>query len=174
MTPSDVKATLSFSDGSPSMELPIYKGTIGPEVIDIRKLVASHYRVVQAANVAAPTGAAVGAIEKALGAANVTKLLSLKADFNTLVVPYSCQLNYLSEHQTALLAANDALAKSPKQWQKWFYIDAIGMVLFIPFIFLTKGRWSPAKAKEDLDEREEAMARELKALQEKELTDQKS
>ena len=40
MTPSDVKATLSFSDGSPSMELPIYKGSIGPEVIDIRKLYA--------------------------------------------------------------------------------------------------------------------------------------
>ncbi len=38
MTPSDVKATLSFSDGSPSMEMPIYKGTIGPDVIDIRKL----------------------------------------------------------------------------------------------------------------------------------------
>ena len=30
MTPSDVKATLSFSDGSPSMELPIYKGTHRP------------------------------------------------------------------------------------------------------------------------------------------------
>src|SRR5207244_9532034 len=40
MTPSDVKATLSFSDGSPSMELPLYKGTIGPDVIDIRKLYA--------------------------------------------------------------------------------------------------------------------------------------
>ena len=38
MTPSDVKATLSFSDGSPSIELPVYKGTIGPDVIDIRKL----------------------------------------------------------------------------------------------------------------------------------------
>ncbi len=38
MTPSDVKATLSFSDGSPSMDLPIYKGTVGPDVIDIRKL----------------------------------------------------------------------------------------------------------------------------------------
>src|SRR6201989_1527262 len=38
MTPSDVKATLSFSDGSPRVELAIYKGTIGPEVIDIRKL----------------------------------------------------------------------------------------------------------------------------------------
>jgi len=35
---SDTKATLSFSDGSPSLELPIYKGTIGPDVIDIRKL----------------------------------------------------------------------------------------------------------------------------------------
>jgi citrate synthase len=40
MIPSDVKATLSFSDGSPSMELPIYKGSIGPDVIDIRKLYA--------------------------------------------------------------------------------------------------------------------------------------
>jgi citrate synthase len=40
MTPSDVKATLSFSDGSPTMDLPIYKGTIGPDVIDIRKLYA--------------------------------------------------------------------------------------------------------------------------------------
>ncbi len=38
MTPSDVKATLSFSDGSPSMDLPLYKGNIGPDVIDIRKL----------------------------------------------------------------------------------------------------------------------------------------
>ena len=38
MTPSDLKATLTFSDGSPSMDLPIYKGTIGPDVIDIRKL----------------------------------------------------------------------------------------------------------------------------------------
>ncbi len=41
MTPSDTKATLSFSDGSPSMELPIYKGSVGPDVLDIRKLYAS-------------------------------------------------------------------------------------------------------------------------------------
>ncbi|MDE2121371.1 MAG: citrate (Si)-synthase [Betaproteobacteria bacterium] len=38
MKPSDNKATLSFSDGSPSIELPIYQGSVGPEVIDIRKL----------------------------------------------------------------------------------------------------------------------------------------
>jgi citrate synthase len=38
MSQSDTKATLSFSDGTPSVEFPIYKGTIGPDVIDIRKL----------------------------------------------------------------------------------------------------------------------------------------
>jgi citrate synthase len=32
------KATLTFSDGSPSVEFPIYSGTVGPDVIDIRKL----------------------------------------------------------------------------------------------------------------------------------------
>ncbi|GAC1530051.1 MAG: citrate synthase [Ramlibacter sp.] len=36
----DTKASLSFSNGSPSVELPVYKGTIGPDVIDIRKLYA--------------------------------------------------------------------------------------------------------------------------------------
>jgi len=38
MNISDTKATMSFSDGSPSVDMPIYKGTIGPDVIDIRKL----------------------------------------------------------------------------------------------------------------------------------------
>lgn len=36
----DNKATLSFSNGSPSVELPVYKGSIGPDVVDIRKLYA--------------------------------------------------------------------------------------------------------------------------------------
>jgi len=38
MNISETKATLSFSDGSPSVDMPIYKGTVGPDVIDIRKL----------------------------------------------------------------------------------------------------------------------------------------
>jgi citrate synthase len=41
MNISDTKATLSFSDGSIApIEMPIYKGTVGPDVIDIRKLYA--------------------------------------------------------------------------------------------------------------------------------------
>jgi citrate synthase len=41
MNQSDAKATLTFSDGTPSIDFPIYKGSVGPEVIDIRKLYAS-------------------------------------------------------------------------------------------------------------------------------------
>jgi citrate synthase len=40
MNESEHKATLSFSDGTPSVEFPILKGSIGPDVIDIRKLYA--------------------------------------------------------------------------------------------------------------------------------------
>jgi citrate synthase len=37
---SDKKATLSFSDGTPSVEFPIHTGSVGPDVIDIRSLYA--------------------------------------------------------------------------------------------------------------------------------------
>jgi len=40
MKASDTKATLSFSNGGQAVDLPIYKGTMGPDVIDIRKLYA--------------------------------------------------------------------------------------------------------------------------------------
>ena len=36
----DNKATLSFSNGTPSIDLPVYQGSIGPDVVDIRKLYA--------------------------------------------------------------------------------------------------------------------------------------
>ncbi len=34
----DNKATLSFSNGAPSIDLPMYQGSVGPDVVDIRKL----------------------------------------------------------------------------------------------------------------------------------------
>ena len=36
----DNKATLTFSNGSPSVDLPVYHGNVGPDVVDIRKLYA--------------------------------------------------------------------------------------------------------------------------------------
>src|SRR5262245_14429913 len=38
LTPSKEKATLTFTDGTPPLEVPIYKGSVGPDVIDIRAL----------------------------------------------------------------------------------------------------------------------------------------
>ena len=38
MIESNIKAKLSFSDGTPDIDLPIYQGAVGPDVIDIRKL----------------------------------------------------------------------------------------------------------------------------------------
>lgn len=40
MNTTDKKATLSFSDGTAPIDFPIYQGTVGPDVIDIRKLYA--------------------------------------------------------------------------------------------------------------------------------------
>ncbi|MEK9812160.1 MAG: citrate (Si)-synthase, partial [Bordetella sp.] len=40
MSESEHKATLSFTDGTPSVEFPILKGAIGPDVVDIRALYA--------------------------------------------------------------------------------------------------------------------------------------
>jgi len=34
----DQKATMTFTDGTAPVEFPVYKGTIGPDVVDIRKL----------------------------------------------------------------------------------------------------------------------------------------
>ena len=36
----DTKATLTFSNGAPHVDLPVYQGSVGPDVIDIRKLYA--------------------------------------------------------------------------------------------------------------------------------------
>jgi len=38
MTPGNYKATLSFSNGAKGIELPVYQGSIGPDVFDIRTL----------------------------------------------------------------------------------------------------------------------------------------
>ncbi|UUZ63102.1 hypothetical protein LP417_25835 [Polaromonas sp. P1-6] len=35
----DNKATLSFSNGSPSIDLPVYQGNVGPDVVDILQAV---------------------------------------------------------------------------------------------------------------------------------------
>jgi ACS family D-galactonate transporter-like MFS transporter len=71
------------------------------------------------------------------------------------------QLTYLqSQGPLVQQAANDA----PGQWQRWWWICFAGQLLFLPCIWLLKGRWSPAKARVDAQAHEEAVNRELLAL----------
>jgi MFS family permease len=127
-------------------------------------LVQKHQAVVEAANVAHPTSAELNAVIAALGVKNALALNGLKTQFNTYVVPYQHQLAFLSTHQSQLTALQNAVAKSAKQWKNWFWVCVAGMVLFIPTIFLNRGRWSPKKAREDEKEHEDDVARELKEL----------
>ena len=126
-------------------------------------LVQKNQAVVERANTD-PTLANDLAVAAAIGTANALKLNSLKAQFNTLVVPYQAQLSYLAAHQSQLTALQNGVAKSPKQWQHWFWVCVAGMVLFIPTIFLNRGRWSPRRARQDQEVHKEDVARELREL----------
>jgi MFS family permease len=127
-------------------------------------LVQKHAAVVEAANVPNPTGAELGAVVAAIGEKNALELNSLKAQFNKYVVPYQAQLSYLSAHQTKLTVLQNGVKKSAKQWKDWFWVCVAGMVLFIPSIWLNRGRWSPKKAREDENKHQEDVAEELREL----------
>ncbi|MET8955189.1 MFS transporter [Streptomyces sp. NPDC004533] len=60
-----------------------------------------------------------------------------------------------------------ASAEGPEQWRTWWLICATGQVLFLPFVFVMAGRWSPRKARDEAVEHQRAVDRELAALAEK-------
>ncbi len=67
------------------------------------------------------------------------------------------------------LAANgrdvtQAQKDNPDQWRTWWFVCVAAQVLFIPFIFVLTGRWSPGRARRDEREHEQLVARELQAL----------
>lgn len=110
------------------------------------------------------TAAAIARVSKALGPATTAQVLKVQTTLKTLVEPYSDQLNFLRAHQAQFEALTKGIHQSPNQWQHWFWIDLAGMVVFIPTIWLARGRWSPRRARQDEDEHREAVAGELKEL----------
>jgi MFS family permease len=109
------------------------------------------------ANTAAAT-TAVGEIATAFHvspAAATTRLTALAT------VPKS-DLAYLNAHGTAVATA---AAAAPGQWKNWWWVCVGGEVVFIPFILVMAGRWSPRKARQDAEEHERLVQQELSALQ---------
>jgi hypothetical protein len=101
---------------------------------------------------------------KAFGLKDALKLNSYKSQLQTLVEPYQAQLTFIEAHQAALTDLQKGSAEAPHQWQHWFYVDLGGMVVFIPLIWLTKGRWKPSAAKRDAQEHQLLVQEELARL----------
>jgi MFS family permease len=127
------------------------------------KLVQAHESVVLAAS-NNPSSANVDAVIAAIGEKNAIELNSLKAPFTSLVKPYPNELAFLSAHQAQLTQLQNGVKQSPNQWKTWFWVCVAGMLAFIPTIWLNRGRWSPARARDDEDEHEADVARELREL----------
>ncbi|MGY1770923.1 MFS transporter [Blastococcus sp. SYSU D00813] len=127
----------------------------------------------------AAIGAALSQIQEGLGVDADTALQRLvavgEADPAALqaAAEYGAQLQaapaVFSEEQLEYLAANgpevaEAAEDNPGQWQTWWWVCIAGQVLFLPFVFVMAGRWSPRRAREDERAHEEAVERELAAL----------
>jgi len=71
-------------------------------------------------------------------------------------------LDYLAKHGPEVAKAAE---DNPHQWQTWWWICVAGQLVFIPFVFVLTGRWSPRRAKQDEAEHEARVQEELAALQ---------
>jgi MFS family permease len=106
----------------------------------------------------AAQAAAVGEIAKAFHippAAATARLLGLAK------LPQADQV-FLAEHGSDVVNAS---AAAPGQWKDWWWVCVGGELVFLPFILLMAGRWSPRKAREDAEEHDRKVQEELAALQ---------
>jgi len=71
------------------------------------------------------------------------------------------ELKYLQANAPAV---EQAAKQSPVQWQHWWWVCFAGQIVFLPFIWLMTGRWSPRRAKQDAREHAENVDRQLAAL----------
>jgi MFS family permease len=131
----------------------------GPELATLGAVDPKTQAALQAnpANTAAVT-TAVGEIAKAFSispAAATTRLTAMGT------VPKS-DLAFMAAHGTDVVTA---AAAAPGQWKNWWWVCVGGEVVFLPFILLMTGRWSPRKAREDAEEHERLVQQELTALQ---------
>ncbi|MCU1681036.1 MAG: major facilitator superfamily 1 [Amycolatopsis sp.] len=110
-------------------------------------------------NTAAPPVQKAAADLTALGAVPAADFAYLATNGPALQDPkVQDALKFLQANAPGVLAAAH---DSPKQWQTYFWIAVGGEVVFIPFIFLMVGFWSPRKAKKHQDEHEAMVAAEL-------------
>jgi hypothetical protein len=94
--------------------------------------------------------------------ANAAKVQQAAAQLKSVAAVPPADLAYLAANaQKVAEAAKDG----PSQWQTWWWICVAGQLVFIPFVFVISGRWSPRKAREDEAAHERRVRDELARLQ---------
>jgi len=74
----------------------------------------------------------------------------------------AADLAFIQEHVQGPSAA------APGQWRDWWWVCVGGVIVFLPFVLVMAGEWSPKKAREEAEAHEQAVQAELAALQQQE------
>jgi MFS family permease len=131
-----------------------------PELATLKAIDPATLAALQANPANAAAGAkAVGEIATTFKVAPAVATSRLTA----LATVPRADLLFLDEHGTAVVTA---AAAAPGQWRDWWWVCVGGEVVFLPFILVMAGRWSPRKARADAEEHARLVQRELAALQE--------
>jgi MFS family permease len=119
-----------------------------PELATIKVVDPSTLAALQANPANAAAGAkAVGEIATAFKISPAAATARLTA---VATVPRA-DLAYLNAHAASVTAA---AAAAPGEWRNWWWVCVGGEVVFLPFVLVMAGRWSPRKAREDAAEHE--------------------
>ncbi len=137
---------------------------------------ASFTETVEARNPAlTATGLAVwGWLLRLVVTASLIALPLVVSSMNTLVnaAPYMAAFNRAKMSGVApspalvahMQAIGAAAAAAPGQWRVWFGVCNFGVLVFLATIFVMRGRWSPARARDDEAAHNALVANELAAL----------
>jgi MFS transporter, ACS family, D-galactonate transporter len=103
-------------------------------------------------------GAPLPASDMAFLAANGPKVQASATALQSVSQVPPADLAYLSAHGSKVAKAQ---TDNPKQWQRWWWISLAGQAIFLPFVFVLAGRWSPRRAREDEIAHERMVEQEL-------------
>ena len=109
----------------------------------------------------ANTAAQAKAVGEIATAFHITPTAATARLVGLAAIPKADQV-FLAEHGTDVANAS---AAAPGQWKDWWWVCVGGMVLFLPFILVMTGRWSPRKAREDAEEHDRLIQQELATLE---------
>jgi MFS family permease len=98
---------------------------------------------------------ALGEVQTGLGVSQATAL----ADLTQAQKIPAADLAFIQEHVAGPSAA------APGQWRDWWWVCVGGVIVFLPFVLVMAGEWSPKKAREEAEAHERAVEAELAALQ---------